>query len=86
MWRLGIIVGEKVRTQGFHLSLNIIADKASFFNRFEYFSVVKSALFPSEKLSMCRSHIIVIIRSDVDMGSLKGFLHASTYSLCAIFE
>ena len=42
VWRLGIIVGEKVRTQGFHLSLNIIADKASFFNRFEQFSAVKS--------------------------------------------
>ena len=44
VWRLGIIVGEKVRTQGFHLSLNIIADKASFFNRFEYFSVVKLSI------------------------------------------
>ena len=28
---------------------------------------------------MCRSHIIVIIWSDVDIGPLKGFLHASTY-------
>ena len=85
-WRLGIIVGETVRTQGFHLSLNIIADKAPFFNRFEQFSVVKSALFPSEELSMCRSHIIVIIWIDVDMGTLKGFLHTSAYSLGVVFE
>ena len=86
VWRLGIIVGETVRTQGFHLSHNIVADNASFFNRFGQFSVVKSTLFPSEKLSMCRSHIIVIIWSDVNMGSLKGFLHASTYSLSAVLE